>query len=180
MNEIIEETIAIEGGYVNDPTDRGGETYKGISRKFHSGWEGWAIIDGFKQQGEGFEVLLNADPGLHAQVVAFYEKNYMRPFEQISNRRIKAELFDTAVNMGVGTAKKMLQEALNLMNRNERNFEDLAVDGQIGPKTIAAYKKVRKPVLFKVLNGLQFCRYKEIVEKDPRQERFFNGWMKRV
>ena len=29
----------------NDPTDRGGLTYAGISRKFHPGWAGWKFID---------------------------------------------------------------------------------------------------------------------------------------
>ena len=34
-----------EGGYVFDPDDSGGETYKGVARKFHSKWEGWSKID---------------------------------------------------------------------------------------------------------------------------------------
>ena len=82
--------------------------------------------------------------------------------------------------MGVKTASKMFQEALNLLNRNERNFPDLIVDGNIGVKTISAYDKVDKAILLKVLNGLQFSRYVDIVTRNPKQEEFFNGWMKRV
>ena len=89
-------------------------------------------------------------------------------------------MFDTGVNMGVRVAANFLQEALNLMNRNGQNFPDLKVDGQIGPITIAAYKKVDDRILLKVLNGLQFERYKLICFKDPTQEKYFNGWMKRV
>jgi lysozyme family protein len=37
------------------------------------------------------------------------------------------ELFDIAVNMGVATSAKTLQNALNLMNRNQ-SFPDLKVD----------------------------------------------------
>lgn len=37
--------IKHEGGYVNDPDDKGGETYKGIARKFNPDWKGWKIID---------------------------------------------------------------------------------------------------------------------------------------
>ena len=35
-------TSAHEGGYVNDALDRGGETYRGISRVYHSSWNGWS------------------------------------------------------------------------------------------------------------------------------------------
>ena len=38
-------TMRNEGGYGNDPQDPGGETYRGIARKFHSKWEGWTTID---------------------------------------------------------------------------------------------------------------------------------------
>ena len=34
-DKAFKEVAAIEGGYVNDPQDTGGETYKGISRVNH-------------------------------------------------------------------------------------------------------------------------------------------------
>lgn len=34
-----------EGGYVNDKDDAGGETYRGISRKYNPTWQGWTMID---------------------------------------------------------------------------------------------------------------------------------------
>ncbi|MBW1801582.1 MAG: hypothetical protein JRJ85_12745, partial [Deltaproteobacteria bacterium] len=41
FDEAFEKTTAIEGGYVFDPDDAGGETYKGISRRFNPSWGGW-------------------------------------------------------------------------------------------------------------------------------------------
>lgn len=38
-----------EGGYVNDPDDAGGETYKGVSRKANPNWIGWIILDDLKK-----------------------------------------------------------------------------------------------------------------------------------
>lgn len=175
---IIEKTLVVEGGYVNDPLDRGGETYKGISRKFHGNWEGWEIIDDYRMSGSIAQ--LDKDEDLQEMVFEFYEQNYMRPFLEIPEDEIREELFDTAVNMGLGTATRFLQRALNLVNRNGKNFDDLVVDGNIGKMTMSAYSKVNKKILLKVLNGLQFCRYKDIVENDPTQEKFFNGWMLRV
>ena len=180
MNDIIKHTIELEGGYVNDKADKGGETYKGISRVHWPEWGGWSIIDEYKQIGGEFHKLIDGNPEVQRMVYQFYYQNFMRPFDQIKHYAISEELFDTAVNMGVGTAAKFLQQALNLMNRNGDIYKDLKVDGDIGPATIAAYKKADTDVLLKVLNGLQFERYHSIVERDPKQERFFNGWMKRV
>jgi hypothetical protein len=42
-------TLGYEGEWVNDPDDRGGETYRGISRVHWPKWAGWAIIDAEKQ-----------------------------------------------------------------------------------------------------------------------------------
>lgn len=161
-DEAFEELIGIEGGYVNDPTDRGGETKYGISKK------AFPHID--------IRALTLSD------AKHIYKKHYWDKLnlDNLDDAPIQKELFDTAVNMGVGIASKMLQEALNLMNRNGLNFSDLTVDGAIGPRTMEAYRRVDKKILLKVLNGLQFMRYVKIVRRNPSQERFFNGWMLRV
>jgi lysozyme family protein len=51
-----------EGGYANDPSDRGGETYKGISRNNFPNWKGWKLIDLHKLH-VGFPQNLEADQG---------------------------------------------------------------------------------------------------------------------
>ena len=38
FNKIIEVVIGHEGGYVNDPTDLGGETKYGITKRFIQMW----------------------------------------------------------------------------------------------------------------------------------------------
>lgn len=38
FNIAFQKTLTHEGGYVNDPEDSGGETYKGISRNNHKNW----------------------------------------------------------------------------------------------------------------------------------------------
>src|SRR6266567_115479 len=44
-----QKTMGDEGGYANNPSDFGGETYKGISRKNWGAWSGWHAIDAYKQ-----------------------------------------------------------------------------------------------------------------------------------
>ncbi|WP_416440454.1 glycoside hydrolase family 108 protein [Leeuwenhoekiella sp. A16] len=163
FNLAFEQLIGIEGGYVNDPADRGGETKYGISKRAFPN-------ENIKE--------LSLDRAKSIYYTYYWNSRYM-DLDKF-DYSIALELFDTAVNMGVRTASRMLQEALNLLNRNQRNFKDLHIDGRIGPATLSAYSKVDKDILLKVLNGLQFTKYRDIVFANPAQEKFFNGWMKRV
>lgn len=160
----FKEVLKFEDGYVNHMNDRGGETKYGISKK------SYPMLD--------IKALTVAD-AKDIYYKDFWNSKFLE-LSLIDDEKIAIELFDTAVNMGQKTASKFLQEALNLMNRNQQDWNDLVIDGLCGKNTLMAYKKARKDVLLKVLNGLQFCRYKAIVEKDATQENNFNGWMKRI
>lgn len=171
-----------EGAYSNNPTDRGGETYKGIARNKNRAWDGWRIIDGYKSMAD-FEKELDSDTGLQLLVDVFYKLNYWDALslDDVINQEIADELFDTCINMGTGTAAKFLQAALNLLNRNGKNYPDLKVDGKVGNTTIKTLNAFQNPkAILKTLNGLQFGRYVDICQADPTQEIFFNGWLNRV
>ena len=162
FKKAFKEIIGIEGGYVNNSNDKGGETKFGISKK------AYPHLD--------IKKLTLKD----AENIYYNDYWFTLKLDYIQDYEIQLELFDTAVNMGRYKASTILQDALNLLNRNEKNFKDLEVDGVIGTKTILAYNSVDKKILLKVLNGLQFMNYVRICERDKSQEVFFNGWMKRV
>jgi lysozyme family protein len=97
--------------------------------------------------------------------------------------RIAEELLDTGVNMGVGTASKFLQRALNTLNAEGKYYPDITVDGAIGQMTLASLKAFLAHrgdnghvVLVRMLNALQGVRYIEIAEAKPSQEAFIYGW----
>ncbi|MBL0702571.1 MAG: hypothetical protein JJV95_01125 [Sulfurospirillum sp.] len=163
FNKAFKITIEHEGGYANDKIDRGGETRYGISKK------SYPHID---IKNLSLEKARN-----------IYYKNYWntkRANLELLPELIAIEVFDTAVNMGSTRAYRMLQKALNLLNREETHFDDLVVDGFIGKLTIRAIDKVSGGELLKVLNGLQFSRYLKIVKNNPSQKKFFAGWIKRT
>ena len=188
-------TAQAEGGYSNDPNDSGGETWKGIARNHHPNWEGWAIIDAHKEiigVGVTFKATCHEDKDLEEEVLRFYEEEFWNKLKlsQISSQEIANEVYDTGVNQGAGMVGKQFQGALNLLNNNQKHFCDIHVDGIIGGKTIAAFNDYmatasfssrtvarNEKVFLKVLNGLQFVRYKEIVERNPKKEVFFHGWV---
>ncbi len=176
-----------EGGYANDPTDKGGETYAGISRKFHPDWEGWKIVSEVKSQESEVSRInarLKADERVGILIKEFYKKEFWDMYAGDSlNPFVSAELFDQAVNFGVGKAIEHLQRAINLLNRNAKDYPDVPVDGGFGKKTFEGYKNcvAHNSVnhLCNLLNGFQMKRYIEIMEADHSQEKYA-GWFSRV
>lgn len=171
-DDIIDEIIAREGGYVNDPDDAGGATRYGITEKV-------ARAHGYK----GDMKSLSRDTA-----VSIYKSDYWTGprFDQIGavNMEVAVELMDTGVNMGPAAATKFLQRCLNVFNQQGRAYPDMSVDGMIGPRTVAAFRsfvaargKEGVNVMLKSLNSLQGARYIELAEQRPANESFVYGWM---
>lgn len=180
INKSLQKLYPIEGGYVNDKTDRGGETYRGITRVNWPKWRGWIIIDALKAE-PGFPKNLANHPELMEmvpEVYVWYWNSIGGP--ELESQDIADELFDTAVNTGPVVAVRIAQQALNFLNKNGYEFADMEVDGKMGPKTLSlinGYKYERS--LLKALNALQGHHYINLVLKDPTQEKFFRGWLER-
>ena len=66
FRESFNKVILAEGGYVNDPDDKGGETYLGISRVNHPYSVMWEIIDAIKKEKgtKNINVILKKDERL--------------------------------------------------------------------------------------------------------------------
>ncbi|MDH5751669.1 MAG: hypothetical protein OEZ59_04560 [Deltaproteobacteria bacterium] len=172
FEEALSGLLAVEGGYVDDPADRGGETRFGITA---------AVARAFGYAGPMRELPLRTAGNI-------YRRKYwdavsldaVAGWDQGNARR----LFDIAVNMGPRTAGKFLQRSLNLLNRGQQLFPDLRVDGLVGAITIQALERLDRrrdaPLLLKLLAAYQGRRYIEIIENDPLQERFTRGWLKRL
>ena len=183
------ETEIREGGYVNDPVDKGGETHRGVARKFNPDWKGWPIIDKIKKEHPtDFKKRINANEELSELAKELFRERYWNPVrgDEIPNQHIANKVFDTGVNQGVGRSVRFLQEGLNLLNRNQKNYADIDVDGSLGDKTLNSIKAFLKledgqpDYLLKILNLLQANQYIEVMRRDSTQERFARGWLNRV
>lgn len=177
-------TMSHEGGYGNDPTDVGGETYKGVSRVYNPSWKGWTLIDDYKTFSD-FPKCLEKDIGLQDMVKRVYKERYFDDYRgDEMPRELALEMFDTSVNMGVGRAVKFLQIALNVLNRNGQLYQDQVADGDYGPTThkcLYAYLQTDSELLLcKIMNVLQGNHYIEYMTKSPTQEKYARGWFNRV
>jgi lysozyme family protein len=172
IEQLIEDVIAREGGYVNHPNDRGGAT-------------NWGITEAVARR-SGYVGPMRSMP--RSDAAAIYKRLYWLSPKldalAASMPTLAEELFDTGINMGTGRAAEFLQRALNALNRNGADYPDLKVDRQIGPATLAAVAafarkrgKGAEAVLIKAVEALQGAHYINIAEKNPSQEAFVYGWL---
>ena len=151
FDEIIEQVLEHEGGYVDDPTDSGGETKYGISKRAYPDEDIKALtVERAKE---------------------LYKRDYWDRFK-VDNLpdRIRHIYFDMCVNMGGGRATKILQEACN-----SKNSYKIDVDGGIGKNTIKASANLED---FR-LRAYRVMFYAELVMKKPEQMKFWVGWFRR-
>lgn len=192
FKEAFNHTSVNEGGWVNDPLDNGGETYKGISRNHHSDWDGWTMIDEIKntfthlnkpELVKQLNIILNSNIKLQEMVESFYWKFYFSPFNgDMMPKRLAMEMYDTSVNLGVSKAVMFLQSTLNILSGD--NYTEIVVDGKYGVITdTTLYKclsKEKEENLVKCIDIQQGMHYINIVQSNPTQKRFIRGWLERV
>lgn len=148
FNRAVEFVLEQEGGYVNDPNDPGGETKFGISKRAHPN--------------------LDISNITMADAKAIYYRDYWLKSGALINdvsSELAVILFDTAVNMGTGTAVRFLQRVLRVTE-----------DGVIGSRTMEALQKsnIEDTIQWYVVNRI--LRYAEL----PTWSRYRRGWLKRT
>lgn len=114
----VEDLLALEGRYVNDVGDPGGETNFGISKRSYP------------------ELDIKNLTREHA--IEIYRRDWWLHFgfDRIHHPEIAAKVFVLAVHMGINAAVKCLQRAINGCSGG--SIPILEVDGVLGPKTLAA------------------------------------------
>ena len=151
FNKAIEKTLVNEGGYVNDPSDRGGETNYGISKRSYP----------------------NVD--IQNLTVAGAKEIYKRDYwdrlraDEIDSQQVAFELFDTAVNMGVRTASKLIQSCVASHP-----------DGVIGNMTLQNINTTDEELLLLRFKLSKVARYTYLAKKRPANRKYLLGWINRA
>lgn len=150
----FEYTIAQEGGYSNNPNDKGGKTKFGISKRNHPDVD----IENLTLD-EAKEIYYNE----------YWDYGY-----DMIQTSLAVKIFDLGVNMGVRRAIKLMQATLNKYYN-----KDLKIDGLFGNKTITAIKEVNSKNLYSLYIFEVSLYYQEISKKDNNKI-FFVGWLNRL
>lgn len=148
-----------EGGYVNHPADPGGATNQGVTQKVYAQWR--------ERQGLPLRHVRLIE---EAEVQAVYETGYWLPPRcDLLRRQLDLVQFDTAVNMGVGRAVRLLQAAIGC-----------AVDGQFGSQTRHAAAECELAATITSYCGAREAYYRRLVERRPGLAVFLKGWLNRL
>ena len=163
FDDCLKFVLQWEGGYVNDPADRGGTTNRGVTQHVYDEWRERKHYD--KRSVKDIEA---------GEVMQIYLEQYWKPARcPAMDDPMALVMFDSAVNHGVGRAVKFLQSVLGV-----------EPDGHFGPKTMAAFDDIEAAHGTKFIAHAVIERraafYDAIVERDPSQQRFIKGWKNRL
>lgn len=151
--------LGVEGGYVNHPLDRGGQTNYGITQ---------SAYDLYRQR-----------VGLPLQPVKFVAEDEARAIYRVDYwHGARCDLmpapvaivhFDAAVNHGVSRAARLLQATAGVEQ-----------DGDIGPITLGNVRASAAGDFARRYIDTRRRHYADIVRAVPSQAVFYRGWLNRM
>lgn len=153
--DAIKKTLKFEGGYVNHPNDKGGETKYGISKR-------------------SFPHVNIQTLTLEKAIDIYFDtywKNYL--FYLIDDNDIRFKIFDMSVLMGHKKAVEILQSTLN------KKGTKLKEDGILGDLTANAINQNSHELLQEYKKNLA-QHFEFLAKKNPKQKVFLKGWLNRV
>lgn len=156
FNMAIGKILDHEGGYVNDPKDRGGETKYGISKKSYP--------------------HLDIETLTEEQAKEIYKRDYWDRYDygRFFYQLVAEKVFDYTVNMGGRQSHKLLQRAVLA------NGTPIKIDGLLGPKTFMEVNRLTSGELLPAYRSEAAGFYRFIVAQNPSLKRFLKGWLNRA
>lgn len=150
FDEAFTRLMGHEGGYSNNPADKGGATNWGVTEAVarQNGYTG-----DMKDLGQSFAKII-------------YRKLY---WDAVSADQLPPDVrfavFDAAVNSGVNRAIKWLQQALGI-----------AEDGTIGSQTLSAARQAIGSITAVRIHGIRLL----FMTNQPNWSTFGRGWAARI
>lgn len=157
----------VEGGYANHKSDLGQETYKGICRKNHPTLSVWKSLDNLSTVKEK-KAYTPSEEELN-EIRNVYWSQYAKKinWDLIQNEKVAFLYFDFAVNSGVATATKKVQQMLGIK-----------ADGICGQQTIGTINS--QPRVYQRLMEARKQFYANLIKANPSQKVFETGWNNRL
>jgi len=109
-----------------------------------------------------------------AQAAARYVKEYTSPFVSKLPKEVQPFAQDLAFNRGMGGATKYIQQGLNTLGQK------VAVDGGLGPKTLAAINQVDPKALMRAASQAQLEDEYRMAQRNPARKKFIGGLENRI
>lgn len=152
FEKCLELILKSEGGWVNHPSDPGGETNLGVTKRVWEEYVGHPV--------ESLKKLTKED------VAPLYEQKYWRPcYGEVLPRGLDFVVFSMGINAGTGRSIKLLQQSIGCVP-----------DGVIGPKTRGLISDSNSATLIAKFSEARREYYRSL-KNFPI---FGKGWLNRV
>lgn len=152
ISKTLDTVGVLEGGYVNHPSDPGGETNHGVTL-------------GFLRQVKPNATSADLKALTKDDARAIFDEHFVRRpgFDQLPDA-VQAEAVALGINAGIPRAVKVLQQAAGVKE-----------DGHLGPSTLNALRGVSNEKIRAAVDGY----YQRLVARRPELGVFLKGWLKR-
>ena len=157
-NKLIPIIKKWEGGYSDNPNDRGGATNSGVTLAVYQS------VYGKSKTKNDLKKMTND------QWDYIFTKLYWNKWkaDEIKNQSIANILVDWVWMSGIGTIKKI------------QSLFGLTADGIVGNKTISYINSHDQEEVFNKIWNRRKSFYESLVKNNPSQKVFLNGWMNRL
>lgn len=172
FQKVLPTLSQLEGGYVNDPDDPGGETNWGIT-----------IYTAKKYGYTGDMKKLSKDKAEKIYKLGYWDTCRLDDFP---SQKLAEFVFDCNVNHGGTIGAVFMQRSLNALNTDPKGkvlWPVLEVDGKVGNLTLSTLeialksRKNMEELIFKTMNCIRGVFFIEISERREKSKKFMYGWM---
>lgn len=162
-----------EGGLVDNPHDPGGVTNFGWSLRFFD--KAPNLVERYFGHPPPIARAdirnLTKDKAALMYNEIIWEPNH---YGLLADQTVATKIFDTTINMGEKWGEILAQQSANRLGCN------LAVDGQLGPVSMAAINTLDPNTFLKEYQAQQRERYEHIVHDRPESSVFLSNWLRRA
>ena len=157
--QMLDEILKREGGFVNDPADAGGPTNFGITVHTLADWRGRPATTRDVAELQEHE----------ARQILRYRYLEQPGISHIGWEKVRAAVMDAAVNHGAAQAIRLLQRVVGVKE-----------DGIMGPITLDALAGLTERAALAKLAAERVRLLGRILASKPEQAKFASGWLNRA
>lgn len=157
--ELVPFILRWEGGFANDPHDRGGATNRGVT------------IATFRHYYGSSRTVADLRAMTAEQWEHIFLQGYWNPWRagSIGNQSVADICVDWAWASGTRTSIKQVQRLLAV-----------TADGIAGSKTLAAIARADQRLLHARIKAARLAFVQDIANRRPSQKKFLRGWKRRI